>query len=92
VTVNPLDLVDYNGSIGLPSLHRAVDPDDKGQGVTQLGAPGEMLVRGPQVMKGYWQASRETAKVMHGWLALRTGDIAVCDERASSTSSIARRT
>jgi long-chain acyl-CoA synthetase len=54
--------------------------DDAGQEVP-LGAPGEIAVRGPQVMAGYWQRPDETARVMtaDGWF--RTGDIGVMDER-----------
>ena len=80
-TINPLDLKRYNGSIGLPiPSTEVILRDDEGKNVP-LGQPGEICIRGPQVMKGYWQHPAETAKVLdeHGWLA--TGDIGVMDEQ-----------
>ena len=79
-TMNPLDLPDYNGSIGLPIPSTdIVLRDDSGKEVP-LGERGELCIKGPQVMKGYWERPDETAKVLDqdGWLA--TGDIAVMDE------------
>jgi len=81
VCINPLDIVEYNGSIGLPLPSTDVTlRDDEGHDVA-TGQPGELCVRGPQVMRGYWNRPDETAKVMvnDGWL--RTGDIARMDER-----------
>ena len=80
-TMNPLDLPAYNGSIGLPiSSTEVVLRDDAGHDVP-LGTPGEICIRGPQVMAGYWQRQDETDKVIDrdGWFA--TGDIGVMDER-----------
>ena len=80
-TINPVDIPEYNGSIGLPiSSTELVLRDDDGKNVP-LGQPGEICIRGPQVMAGYWQRPDETAKVMDkdGWFA--TGDIGVMDER-----------
>lgn len=80
VTVNPVDGTDQVGTIGLPMPSTLVKMvDDDGNEVKQ-GEPGEICVKGPQVMKGYWQRPDETAKVMlpDGWL--RTGDVAVQDE------------
>jgi long-chain acyl-CoA synthetase len=80
-TINPLDLLEYNGTIGLPiPSTEAVLRDDDGKEVP-LGAAGELCIRGPQVMAGYWQHPAETAKVMDkdGWFA--TGDIGVMDEK-----------
>ncbi len=80
-TVNPLDLPEYNGSIGLPIPSTEVElRDDSGKAV-KLGERGEICIRGPQVMAGYWQRPDETAKVMDkdGWFA--SGDIGVMDER-----------
>jgi long-chain acyl-CoA synthetase len=80
-TMNPLDLPAYNGSIGLPiSSTEIVLRDDAGNEVA-LGMPGEICIRGPQVMAGYWQRQDETDKVIDrdGWFA--TGDIGVMDER-----------
>ena len=81
VTVNPLDLAEYNGSIGLPlpSTEIAIR-DDEGNDLPP-GQAGELCVRGPQVMKGYWLRPDETAKVMTSDKFLRTGDIAIVDER-----------
>ena len=80
VAMNPLDLADYNGSIGLPipSTEIAIRSDDgRDLGV---GEVGELCVRGPQVMKGYWNDPDETAKVMMADGFMRTGDLAVVDE------------
>jgi long-chain acyl-CoA synthetase len=81
VCINPLDLKEYNGSIGLPvpSTDVAIWSED-GQPLP-VGEAGELMVRGPQVMKGYWQRPEETAKVLgsDGWL--HTGDIARMDEK-----------
>ncbi len=81
VTINPLDLDDYNGSIGLPiSSTEVVLRSDDGKEVP-LGASGEICVRGPQVMKGYWNSPAETAKVLGPDGFLATGDIGVMDEK-----------
>ncbi|MFM9886047.1 MAG: long-chain-fatty-acid--CoA ligase [Burkholderiales bacterium] len=80
-TINPLDLKEYNGTIGLPiSSTEIVLRDDAGVDVA-LGEPGEICIRGPQVMRGYWNRPDETAKVMtrDGYFA--TGDVGVMDER-----------
>ena len=78
--MNPLDLADYNGSIGLPlpSTEIAIR-DDEGRDLP-VGEMGELCVRGPQVMKGYWKQPAETAKVMTPDGFLRTGDVAIVDE------------
>jgi len=80
VAVNPLDLADYNGAIGLPipSTEIAIRDDD-GHDLS-FGQVGELCVRGPQVMKGYWQHPAETATVMTPDGFLRTGDLATVDE------------
>ena len=80
-TINPLDLPKYNGSIGLPiSSTEVMLRDDAGMEVP-LGHPGEICIRGPQVMAGYWQHPEETAKVLDkdGWFA--TGDIGIMDRQ-----------
>ena len=79
-TINPLDLPDYNASIGLPLPSTdVVLRDEQGRDVP-LGERGELCIKGPQVMAGYWHRPDETAKVIDkdGWLA--TGDIAVMNE------------
>ncbi|MFV8797253.1 long-chain-fatty-acid--CoA ligase FadD [Yersinia sp. LJYL362] len=80
VTGNPYDLKHYSGSIGLPVPSTDVRlVDDEGNDVA-LGEPGELWVRGPQVMLGYWQRPEATDEVLKdGWLA--TGDIATLDEQ-----------
>ncbi len=81
VCINPLDLAEYNGSIGLPisSTEVCIQSDD-GQPLP-ADEIGELCVRGPQVMKGYWNRPEETAKIIDadGWL--HTGDIARMDEK-----------
>jgi long-chain acyl-CoA synthetase len=78
--INPMDLEEFNGCIGLPisSTECGIMSDD-GELLPQ-GERGELVVRGPQVMKGYWQRPEETDKVIteDGWLL--TGDIAVMTE------------
>jgi long-chain acyl-CoA synthetase len=80
-TSNPINLSAYNGSIGLPfpSTDIAI-LDDAGQPVP-LGQPGEIAIRGPQVMAGYWQRPDETAKVMTPDGFFKSGDIGIMDER-----------
>jgi len=80
-TINPLDLREYNGAIGLPIPSTdLVLRDEAGRDVS-LGQAGEICINGPQVMAGYWHRPDETAKVLDadGWLA--TGDIGVMDDR-----------
>jgi long-chain acyl-CoA synthetase len=79
--INPMDLAEYNGAIGLPiSSTECSIQDEDGKHLPQ-GEVGELCVRGPQVMKGYWQRPEETAKVLSddGWL--HTGDMAKMDEQ-----------
>ena len=81
VTCNPVDTTAFSGNIGLPMPSTDLSLlDDDGREVAP-GTPGEIAVKGPQVMAGYWQRPDETAKVMtaDGWF--RTGDIGVVDER-----------
>jgi long-chain acyl-CoA synthetase len=79
VCINPLDLKDYNGSIGLPVPSTDVAIWSEDNQPLPIGEVGELMVRGPQVMQGYWQRPEETAKVLgaDGWL--HTGDIARMD-------------
>jgi len=80
VTINSTDLEAYNGTVGLPvSSTDICILDDDGKEVP-LGQPGELAIKGPQVMRGYWQNPIETQKVFtkDGWLL--TGDIASVDE------------
>ena len=79
--VNPLKGQRKFGSIGVPIIGtdaKIVDSDDHSQDIG-FGAPGELLVKGPQVMMGYWNNEAETTHALHdGWLS--TGDIAYMDE------------
>jgi long-chain acyl-CoA synthetase len=81
VTLNPLDLADYSGSIGLPlpSTEIAIRDDD-GKDLP-IGQVGELCVRGPQVMKGYWRHPVETENVLGPDGFLRTGDVAMVDDK-----------
>jgi long-chain acyl-CoA synthetase len=81
VTINPLNSRDYNGSIGLPiSSTEVAIRNDSGTDVA-LGERGELCVRGPQVMSGYYRRPEETANVFMADGFLRTGDIAVMDDQ-----------
>jgi len=78
--MNPMDIEEFNGCIGLPiSSTECGVMNDEGDLLPQ-GEVGELVVRGPQVMKGYWQRPEATAEVMteDGWL--RTGDVALMTE------------
>jgi long-chain acyl-CoA synthetase len=80
-TMNPLDMPEYNGCIGLPiSSTEVTIRDDDGKDVA-MGEPGELCIRGPQVMKGYWNRPDETEKVIMADGFLRTGDVAVMDSK-----------
>jgi long-chain acyl-CoA synthetase len=80
-TSNPADATAYTGTIGLPipSTEIAI-LDDDGQPVA-MGQPGEIAIRGPQVMAGYWNNPDETAKVMTADGFFKSGDVGIMDER-----------
>jgi long-chain acyl-CoA synthetase len=80
-TCNPVDSTAYSGNIGLPipGTELALLDDDGNE--VPMGTPGEIAIRGPQVMAGYWQRPDETAKVMTANGFFRSGDIGVVDER-----------
>lgn len=80
-TCNPVNAAEYNGTIGLPlpSTEIAIRDDDGND--VPLGQPGEICIRGPQVMAGYWQRADETAKVMWPDGFFKSGDVGVMDER-----------
>jgi long-chain acyl-CoA synthetase len=78
-TMNPASLTDYNGSIGLPLPSTDIEIRDDDNKPVALGQPGEICIKGPQVMKGYWQRPDETEKVMDAGGYLHTGDIGVMD-------------
>jgi long-chain acyl-CoA synthetase len=80
-TCNPIQAREYNGTIGLPFPGTEIAIlDDAGQPLP-LGQAGEIAIRGPQVMAGYWQRPDETAKVMTPDGFFKSGDIGVMDER-----------
>ncbi len=78
-TINPLDLREFNGSIGLPisATEVSIRSDDGAE--LAVGETGEICIRGPQVMRGYWQRPEETAQVMMPDGFLRTGDMGYVD-------------
>ncbi len=80
-TMNPLNLEAYSGSIGLPLPSTEVVLRDDNDKDVALGQPGEICIRGPQVMQGYWQRPDETAKVIGPDGFLHTGDVGVMDEK-----------
>ncbi|THU02745.1 long-chain-fatty-acid--CoA ligase [Lampropedia puyangensis] len=78
-TCNPVTVREYTGTIGVPlpsTLLKCID--DEGNEVAQ-GQPGEIAIKGPQVMQGYWQRPDETAKVMTSDGFFRSGDIGTMD-------------
>ena len=79
--INPITNTVYNGSIGLPISSTEFSIRNDAGEVLPQGEVGEICIRGPQVMQGYWQRPEETDKVMleDGWL--RTGDIGRMDEK-----------
>ncbi len=78
---NPVTSQDYTGSIGVPMPNTEMKLlDDEGREVP-LGQSGEIAIRGPQVMAGYWQRPEETAKAMTADGFFKTGDVGVMDER-----------
>jgi long-chain acyl-CoA synthetase len=78
---NPTDSTEFTGTIGLPLPSTEFKLlDDEGNEVP-MGTPGEIAIKGPQVMAGYWQRPDETAKVMTADGFFRTGDIGTVDER-----------
>jgi long-chain acyl-CoA synthetase len=79
--VNPIDITEFNGSIGLPISSTEVSiRDDQGENIA-IGELGEICIRGPQVMVGYWEQPDETAKVMLPDNWFKTGDIGRMDEQ-----------
>ena len=81
VCCNPLNIETYSGGIGLPVPSTEVELRDANGKEVGIGQPGELWVRGPQVMKGYWNRPEETAKTIDARGFLETGDIAVMDEK-----------
>jgi long-chain acyl-CoA synthetase len=80
-TANPLNSTEYTGTIGVPMSSTEVELRDDNDRSVPLGQPGEICIRGPQVMKGYWQRPDETAKVLGQDGFLHTGDIGIMDDK-----------
>jgi long-chain acyl-CoA synthetase len=81
VCANPLDAKEYSGTVGPPLPSTEISVRGEGDAELGVGEVGEILVRGPQVMKGYWNLPGETAATLSadGWL--RTGDMGLVNER-----------
>lgn len=80
-TANPADATEFTGTIGLPISSTDIAILDDAGNALPIGATGEIAIRGPQVMEGYWQQPEETARVMTADGFFRSGDIGVIDER-----------
>lgn len=78
--INPMDLVEYNGAIGLPIPSTDGCIKDEDGRILPVGEVGELCIKGPQVMRGYWNRPEDTAEAIDadGWL--HTGDMARMDE------------
>ncbi len=81
VCVNPVDSRRYSGLLGLPLPGTEVTIRDEHGAALPHGEVGEICVRGPQVMRGYWNATEETAQAFFADRTLRTGDLGRMDER-----------
>ncbi|MCM2291529.1 long-chain-fatty-acid--CoA ligase [Allorhizobium sp. BGMRC 0089] len=80
-TANPMNIADFTGMIGIPMPSTEVDIRDEDGNRLPLGEVGEICIRGPQVMAGYWQRPEETAKVMTPDGFFRSGDMGVMNEK-----------
>ena len=80
-TCNPVDSTAYSGNIGLPMPNTELKLLDDDGNEVPVGTPGEIAIKGPQVMTGYWQRPDETEKVMTADGFFRSGDIGTVDER-----------
>ena len=78
--MNPMDLEEFNGKIGLPISSTSVTIQDDDWNDVPMGEHGEICIQGPQVMRGYWKRAKETSAILsnEGWL--HTGDIGFMDE------------
>ena len=81
VTCNPTDSETYTGTIGLPLPNVEIRILDDGGKDVPIGQAGEIAIRGPQVMRDYWQQPEETARVMTPDGFFKSGDIGIMDER-----------
>src|SRR5690606_11144874 len=75
---NPIDGTERNGTIGIPLPNTEMMVIDDAGNILPVGERGEICIKGPQVMKGYWHRSKESAEVMMGeWF--KSGDICIMD-------------
>ncbi len=81
VSFSPLDKPQWNGTIGIPLPSTYVSLRDDDNNTVAIGQPGELCVKGPQVMRGYWNKPEENAKVFTPDGYLKTGDVAVMDDK-----------
>lgn len=79
VTLNPLHLAEFSGTVGVPLPSTDVSLRDEDGNEVAQGTPGELCVRGPQVMRGYWRREEDNATIFWPDGFLRTGDIAIAD-------------
>ena len=84
-TANPMNLTEFSGTIGLPMSSTEIVLRDDSDRDVPLGQPGEICIRGPQVMAGYWQRPDETAKAIGKDGFFRTGDVGVMDAKGFIT-------
>lgn len=83
--MNPITLTDFNGAIGLPISSTEACIKDENGNLLPVGERGELCIRGPQVMEGYWKREDATALVIDADNWLHTGDVAVMDDKGFFT-------
>ena len=81
VSCNPVTSTAFTGTIGVPLPSTSMKCIDESGQEVPVGQPGEIAIKGPQVMAGYWQRPDETAKVMTADGYFKSGDVGVVDER-----------
>ncbi len=79
--INPLNIEEYTGAVGLPIPSTEVTIKDEEENNLAIGEVGEICIKGPQVMLGYWRRPDETAKVMTSDQFFKTGDMGLMDEK-----------